>query len=168
MAATFHLLREHKSKRGHFDLFFCLITTSILLNRSPNVVASFLVDLRMPVKHLLKRDSEVQIKATLRVFDGEEKLFGPGKLELLQFIRETGSITQAAKKMGLSYKKAWDMVNSLNQLCNSPIVQAQTGGVKGGKTVITPEGIELMEAYRVLQSNFQKFLEEQMPLFLSK
>ncbi|WP_269004272.1 winged helix-turn-helix domain-containing protein [Aquirufa ecclesiirivi] len=139
-----------------------------MLNRSPYVVASFLVDLRMPVKDLLKQDSDVQIKATLRVFNGEDKLFGPGKLELLQFIQETGSISQAAKKMGLSYKKAWEMVNSLNQLCKSPIVQAQTGGIKGGKTVLTPEGLELMEAFGVLQMNFQQFLEEQMPLFLGK
>ena len=128
----------------------------------------FLVDLHMPVIDLLKRDSEVRINATLRVFCGEEKLFGPGKLELLQHIQETGSISQAAKKMGLSYKKAWDMVNSLNQLCKSPIVQAQTGGIKGGKTVLTPEGLALMEAFRVLQSNFQQFLAEQLPLFLER
>lgn len=122
----------------------------------------------MPVKDLLKLNSDVQIKATLRVFTGEEKLFGPGKLELLQFIQETGSISQAAKKMGLSYKKAWDMVNSLNQLCKNPIVQAQTGGAKGGKTILTQEGLELMEAFRRLEKNFQQFLEEQMPLFLGK
>ncbi|MHA8091128.1 winged helix-turn-helix domain-containing protein [Aquirufa regiilacus] len=122
----------------------------------------------MPVRDLLKPDSKIQIKATLRVFNGEDKLFGPGKLELLQFVQETGSISQAAKKMGLSYKKAWDMVNSLNQLCKSPIVQAQTGGVKGGKTVLTPEGLELMDAFRVLEKNFQQFLEEQMPLFLGR
>lgn len=61
----------------------------------------FLVDLHMPVNDLLKRDSEVRINATLRVFCGEEKLFGPGKLELLQHIQETGSISQAAKKMAL-------------------------------------------------------------------
>ncbi|TBH76346.1 LysR family transcriptional regulator [Aquirufa nivalisilvae] len=122
----------------------------------------------MPVKDLLKLDNGVQLKATLRVFNGDEKLFGPGKLELLEYIQETGSISQAAKNMGLSYKKAWDMVNSLNQLCKSPIVQAQTGGVKGGKTVLTPHGLELMEAFRILQKNFQQFLEEQLPLFLGK
>ena len=68
----------------------------------------------MPVKDILKLDQGIQFKATFRVFNGEEKLFGPGKLEFLQFIQETGSISQAAKKMGLSYKKAWDMVNSLS------------------------------------------------------
>jgi len=52
----------------------------------------------MSVKDLLKNDMDVQLKATLRVFNGDEKLFGPGKLELLQFIQETGSISQAAKK----------------------------------------------------------------------
>ena len=120
----------------------------------------------MPVKDILKLDQGVQFKATLRVFNGEEKLVGPGKLELLQFIQETGSISQAAKKMGLSFKKAWDRVNSLNQLCESPIVQAHSGGAKGGKTVVTPAGIELMEAFQRLQSNFNRFLEEQLPHFL--
>lgn len=132
------------------------------------MIISFLVDLCMPVKDLLKLDNGVQLKATLRVFNGDVKFFGPGKLELLQFIQETGSISQAAKSMGISYKKAWDMVNSLNQLCNSPIVQAQTGGVKGGKTVLTPEGLELMESFQILQKNFQQFLEEQLTLFLGR
>lgn len=120
----------------------------------------------MAVKDILKLDTEVQIKATLRVFNGDEKLFGPGKLELLQFIQETGSISQAAKKMGLSYKKAWDMVNSLNQLCKRPIVQAQIGGAKGGKTILTTEGTQLMEAFRILENNFNQFLKEQLPIFL--
>jgi len=70
--------------------------------------------------------------------------------------------------MGLSYKKAWDMVNSLNQLCKNPIVQTQTGGSKGGKTIVTPEGLKLMEAFRKLQKNFQQFLDEQLPLFLGE
>jgi len=61
----------------------------------------------MSVKDLINHDESIQLKATLRVFIGDEKLFGPGKLELLQLIQETGSISQAAKKMGLSYKKAW-------------------------------------------------------------
>lgn len=122
----------------------------------------------MPIQDLLKQTDSVQLNATLRVFIGNEKLFGPGKLELLQFIQETGSISQAAKKMGLSYKKAWDMVNALNHHCTKPIVLAQTGGVKGGKTILTPEGIELMEAFRLIQRNFQQFLAEQLPLFLGK
>ena len=54
----------------------------------------------LPVIDILKLDQGVQFKATLRVFNGEEKLVGPGKLELLQFIQETGSISQAAKKNG--------------------------------------------------------------------
>ena len=59
-------------------------------------LASFLVDLAMPVINLLKLDQGVHLKATLRVFNREEKLFGPGKLALLQFIQEMGSISQAA------------------------------------------------------------------------
>lgn len=122
----------------------------------------------MPVKDLLTSENVVQLKATLRVFSGDIKFFGPGKLELLLLIQETGSISQAAKRMGLSYKKAWDMVNSLNQLCTVPIVQTQSGGTKGGKTILTPAGIEIMEAFLILQKNFDQFLEEQLPIFLGK
>lgn len=127
-----------------------------------------LVVLHMAVKDLLKNNIDVQLKASLRVFNGSEKLFGPGKLELLQFIQETGSISQAAKKMGLSYKKAWDMVQSLNQLCKNPIVVASTGGTKGGRTTITPEGLELMKAYQHLLNNFEQFIKDQLPQFLGE
>ena len=120
----------------------------------------------MSVKDLINHDESVQLKATLRVFIGDEKLFGPGKLELLQLIQETGSISQAAKKMGLSYKKAWEMINSLNKHCKMPVVKTLTGGAKGGKSVLTPEGLELMQAFQILNRNFQRFLEEQLPRYL--
>lgn len=70
--------------------------------------------------------------------------------------------------MDLSYKKVRDKVNSLDQLCKSPIVQVHSGGAKGGETVVTPAGIELMEAFQGLQSNFNRFLEEQWPHFWGK
>lgn len=120
----------------------------------------------MPIHDLFPKDASLQLKATLRVYCEGERFFGPGKLTLLEFIHETGSISQAAKKMGLSYKKAWDMVDALNSQATSPIVLKQPGGSKGGKTMLTPDGLALMEAFRKLEINFQDYLAAQLHQFL--
>lgn len=120
----------------------------------------------MSIKKLIKSSEPLVMKATLRVFTGKDKFFGPGKLELLEHIQSTGSISQAAKKMGMSYKKAWDMINALNQQCTKPIVITQTGGSAGGKAVVTPEGEQLIQAFQVLNADFQSFLDAQSARFL--
>ncbi len=73
---------------------------------------------------------EKQIEIRLRhwVYVDNTKFFGPGRLELLHHIEATGSIAQAAKAMGLSYKKAWTMIDSLNSLGHPPYVVTQKGG----------------------------------------
>ena len=75
------------------------------------------------------------------------KFFGPGRLELLELIEESGSISNAAKSMGMSYKKAWAMVEELNSLGSKPYVITHKGGQKGGGTEITPTAKKLMIAY---------------------
>ncbi len=120
----------------------------------------------MPIHDLFPKDASLQLMATLRVYCEGEKFFGPGKLTLLELIHETGSISQAAKKMGLSYKKAWGMVEALNTQAIRPIVIKQPGGSKGGKTLITEDGLALMEAFRRLDNNFKDFLAAQLPQFL--
>ena len=77
--------------------------------------------------------------------DGE-RFFGPGRAELLQLILETGSISKAAKSMGMSYKKAWEMVDGLNSSSSKPYVIAHKGGEKGGGTEVTPAGMKMLEA----------------------
>lgn len=120
----------------------------------------------MSIKKLIKSSEPLVMKATLRAFTGKDKFFGPGKLELLEHIQSTGSISQAAKKMGMSYKKAWDMMNALNQQCTQPIVITQTGGSAGGKAIVTPEGEQLIQAFQVLNADFQSFLDTQAARFL--
>lgn len=75
------------------------------------------------------------------------KFFGPGRLELLQHIEDTGSIASAAKAMGMSYKKAWAMVEEMNTRGSRPYVVTQKGGTKGGGTQVTPTGKQLMKLY---------------------
>lgn len=87
------------------------------------------------------------------------RFFGPGPVELLQLIEETGSINQAAKKMGMSYKKAWEIVSRLNEMVDSPMVITATGGEKGGGSSISEEAKQMIAWYLGLREKFKKFME---------
>ena len=92
-------------------------------------------------------EKNIELRLRHWVYINDTKFFGPGRLELLQHIEATGSIAQAAKAMGLSYKKAWTMVDSLNSLGQNPYVVTQKGGAEGGGTLLTETGKKVMEAY---------------------
>jgi molybdate transport system regulatory protein len=89
------------------------------------------------------------------------RFFGPGPVQLLELIEETGSISKAAKKMTMSYKKAWDIVNNLNTTANKPLVITSTGGEKGGGSSISREARELIDWYKQLRERFNTFLEQE-------
>lgn len=112
----------------------------------------------MSISHLFKNPN-LNLKATLRIFGEEIPFFGPGRLQLLKQIESTGSISQAAKNMGMSYKKAWKMISSMNEQAIKPLVLMQTGGSSGGGTVVTVEGHEIMQYYQALHERFEAFLE---------
>jgi molybdate transport system regulatory protein len=80
------------------------------------------------------------------VFDSGARI-GPGKAKLLESIRDTGSISAAARNMGMSYKRAWLLLDSMNQAFTEPVVTAAPGGTGGGAT-LTPFGTEVLERYR--------------------
>jgi molybdate transport system regulatory protein len=88
-----------------------------------------------------------------------QRFFGPGPVQLLGYIEETGSINQAAKKMDMSYKKAWSIINHLNATATRPLVITATGGQKGGGSTISPEAKALVAYYRELRARFSQFLE---------
>jgi molybdate transport system regulatory protein len=73
---------------------------------------------------------------------------GPGKAALLESIRDTGSISAAARDMGMSYKRAWMLLDSINQAFTEPVVTAAPGGIGGGGAVLTSFGAEVLERYR--------------------
>ena len=95
--------------------------------------------------------------------DASERFMGIGRLELLGHIQRTGSINQAAKAMNMSYKRAWEMVHSMNTQADTPLVTTQTGGEKGGGTIVTEEGEKYLAYYCALQERFQQFLADEMP-----
>lgn len=76
---------------------------------------------------------------------------GPGKVALLEAIEETGSITSSAKRLGMSYRRAWLLVEETNRCLVRPAVRTATGGKSGGGTLLTPAGVELVRRYRALE-----------------
>src|SRR5882757_3710024 len=76
---------------------------------------------------------------------------GPGKAALLESVRDTGSISAAARAMGMDYKRAWLLIDSLNRAFDTPAVERATGGTGGGGAVLTPLGVDLITRYRRLE-----------------
>lgn len=89
--------------------------------------------------------------------DHNELLFGKGKTEILELIEQDGSITKAAEKMGLSYKKAWSHIKILQQNVADELVLPQKGGGKTGGTTLTPKARELINNYRQLQHDIEQY-----------
>jgi len=77
---------------------------------------------------------------------------GIGKVRLLEEIERTGSLSQAARDMAMSYRRAWLLIHSLNAGFDAPVVRATVGGRSGGGAKLTPFGRQLIEAYRKLES----------------
>ena len=77
---------------------------------------------------------------------------GPGKVQLLEAIGETGSISAAGRSMKMSYRRAWLLVDDLNRIFRSPLVEAQPGGAKGGGAHLTALGREIVANYRAVEA----------------
>lgn len=103
--------------------------------------------------------TKVQLKPRFRVKVGDEIALGPGKIDLLEAVREAGSISRAAKDIGLSYKRAWDMVDAMNRLFKEPLVSRSAGGKGGGGATLTPLGERTIELYRRMETKTQKTVQ---------
>lgn len=88
----------------------------------------------------------------LRIRFGGEDFIGPGKAELLERIAATGSIAAASREMGLSYKRAWSMIETLNAMFDQPLVDSARGGPGKGGAVLTPRGRDVLGAYQAIVS----------------
>ena len=93
----------------------------------------------------------VKVQFRLRITKGETIAVGPGKVALLEAIIDTGSITSAAKKMGMSYRRAWMLIDQVNRCMKAPVVTTSPGGRDGGGTNVTPTGLELIKRYRSIE-----------------
>jgi molybdate transport system regulatory protein len=88
---------------------------------------------------------------SVRIDLDAEGRIGPGKIQLLEKIRETGSISAAGRAMDMSYKRAWDLVDEINRICRHAAVARQTGGRNGGGAILTPFGLSLVARYRKIE-----------------
>jgi len=90
-------------------------------------------------------------KLSMRIdFDGADSV-GPGKIRLLELLRETGSIAAAGRAMDMSYRRAWLLVDALNRAFRAPVVATKLGGNGGGGAELTPFGEELVGRYRDME-----------------
>lgn len=88
------------------------------------------------------------LRLTLRVDRNGERWLGPGKIRLLELIATHGSISQAGREMAMSYRRAWRLVEAMNDSLGQPVVTARPGGAGGGGAVLTPAGRALIDCYR--------------------
>ena len=84
----------------------------------------------------------------IRLVLGRDVMIGPGKAHLLEGIRDTGSIAAAGRRMGMSYKRAWTLVEGMNAAYRAPLVATARGGAGHGGASLTPLGLEVLAAYR--------------------
>ncbi len=87
----------------------------------------------------------------LRVVKGRIRAIGPGKIALLEAIRDTGSISAAARKLRMSYRRAWVLVDDLNRHLFKAVVEAAPGGKFGGGATLSPTGHKLVGLYREIE-----------------
>ena len=92
----------------------------------------------------------------MRVLCGEDIALGPGKVDLLALIGETGSIREAAERIGMSYMRAWTLIRTMNACFREPVVVASRGGKARGGAVLTETGRRALELYRGLESQSLK------------
>lgn len=90
-------------------------------------------------------------RVRLRLAFGEATRLGPGKADLLELIGETGSISAAGRKMGMSYKRAWSLVEEMNGAFREPLVERVRGGANGGGAHLTAAGTAVLASYRRLE-----------------
>lgn len=93
---------------------------------------------------------------------------GPGKIRLLEAIDREGSISAAGRALGMSYRRAWDLVNELNRLAGTPVVEASTGGYRGGGALLTDAGRNLVADYRAIERAAQRAAEPRLAALLRR
>jgi molybdate transport system regulatory protein len=105
---------------------------------------------------------EFKLNGRVWIETPEGKVLGMGRVELLERIKDSGSIRQAALQMKMSYKQAWDMINHMNEHFGEALVISRRGGKGGGNAVVTAHGLQVIEQYHGLQSKFKAFLTDNL------
>ncbi|KQV20345.1 LysR family transcriptional regulator [Rhizobium sp. Root1203] len=110
----------------------------------------------------MKSAADNMIVPILRISFPREDRLGRGKMELLEHIRETGSISAAGRAMDMSYRRAWLLVSDMNRMFKVPVVESQRGGQKGGGAALTPFGETLLARFRQMEQTLQETLADDL------
>lgn len=97
-----------------------------------------------------------RLKLKAQIFIGDEIAMGPGKADLLEAIERTGSISAAGRALGMSYRRTWLLVDTMNRCWKKPLVATVLGGAKGGGATVTPFGQEILTEYRDLEQRLER------------
>ena len=103
-----------------------------------------------------------KIKSRIWIEANGNILLGEGRVALLKGIEETGSLSKAAKSLGMSYKKAWSLIDAVNKRAEKPVTTSSIGGKGGGGAQLTAYGKSLVIAFEAINENCWKFLDEQV------
>lgn len=114
----------------------------------------------------MKIDFKLKSKIWFESVDGV--FLSEGRIQLLEAINQTGSLNKAAKKMNLSYQKAWKLLNSINKSSTVQLIEIKKGGVDGGGTILTEEGKKMINLYHDLNKKTWQFLLNELTKINSK
>jgi molybdate transport system regulatory protein len=101
-------------------------------------------------------------RLTVRVDFGSDRALGPGKVRLLEAVRDSGSISQAGRSLDMSYRRAWLLIDDMNRCFREPVVAAQPGGAQGGGAALTAFGEELIAKYRAIEAQATAAAKQQL------
>jgi molybdate transport system regulatory protein len=105
------------------------------------------------------------LRPQLRISFKKSIAMGPGKADLLDAIEQTGSISAAARGLGMSYRRAWLLVDTMNACFKSPLVETLTGGQHGGGAQVTDLGREIVKRYRAMEKKAATSVAREMAQF---
>ncbi|AXB58383.1 winged helix-turn-helix domain-containing protein [Flavobacterium fluviale] len=105
----------------------------------------------------MPRDKKYTVEVRLWIQESEGPFLGIGKIWLLENIKRTGSITNAAKEMKMAYRQAWQLVEEMNQRAESPLVEKLLGGKGGGGAKLTPAGERAVEVFYEVEKKIKDF-----------
>jgi molybdate transport system regulatory protein len=106
-----------------------------------------------------KSSGALSLLPRFRVMRGKEIAFGPGKMELLELVAETGSISEAAKHMEMSYMRAWSLIQTMNTCFKEPVIEAVRGGHERGGAELTETGKSVLKLYRQMEQDSFKAVQ---------
>lgn len=104
-------------------------------------------------------------RTRIRVLFGSAFAIGPGKADLLQAVEEAGSISEAARQMNMSYRRAWLLIDTMNRCFREPVVDTATGGKGGGGAQITSFGKTVLRQYRAMEAGASASVARRMGSF---